>query len=77
MKSFHPLLRFLMSFLLWFICVFITIISIFFLLRVISYYLIGGRFLFSYSDVLNALKIGGYCSFLCNAVSWFLHWRNN
>ncbi|AVZ56335.1 TPA: hypothetical protein GFX47_22580 [Escherichia coli] len=76
MKLTHLLLQFFTSFFLWFISIFITALSIFFFLRVFSYYLIGGHFLFSSIDVVKALKIGGYCSLLCNAVSWFLHWRN-
>lgn len=76
MKLTHLQLQLFTSFFLWFIGVFITTLSIFFLLRVFSYYLIGGRFLFSYVDVVKALKIGGYCSLLCNAASWFLRWRN-
>ncbi|SQA62736.1 Uncharacterised protein [Yokenella regensburgei] len=76
MRLTHLPLQLFTSFFLWFIGIFITTLSIFFLLRVFSYYLIGGHFLFSYVDVVKALKIGGYCSLLCNAVSWFLRWRN-
>ena len=76
MKLVDFLLRFSISFFLWFIGLFITVIAIFFLMRVISYYLMGGDFLFSYIDVMRALKIGGYYSLLCNVGSWFLHWRN-
>lgn len=67
MKLTHLVLQLFTSFFLWFIGIFITTLSIFFLLRVFSYYLIGGHFLFSCVDVVKALKISGYCSLLCNA----------
>jgi hypothetical protein len=70
------LVRFLMTLFIWFFSIFFMAIIIFFFMRLFAFYWIGGGFLFSYTDILRALKIGTYCSVLCNVGIWLLYWRN-
>ncbi len=65
--------RFLVTVLIWFIAIFIMSIAIFFFTRVFVFYWIGGDFLFSYVDIMKALKIAVYCSLLCSIGSWVLY----
>ncbi|CAH5697085.1 hypothetical protein AI2999V1_3843 [Enterobacter cloacae] len=65
--------RFLVTVLIWFIAIFIMSIAIFFFTRVFAFYWIGGDFLFSYVDIMKALKIAVYCSLLCSIGSWVLY----
>ncbi len=70
------LLRFLMTLLIWFFAIFIMAIAMFFFIRVFAFYGVGGDFLFSYADVVRALKIAVYCSSLCSLGSWILYRYN-
>jgi hypothetical protein len=73
----QPLLqRFLMTVLIWFFAIFIMAVAIFFFIRVFAFYWIGGDFLFSYVDIVKALKIAVYCSLLCSIGSWILYRSN-
>ncbi|MDN0122580.1 hypothetical protein QVN60_05105 [Yersinia aleksiciae] len=76
MKYQSLLQRFLMTVLIWFFAIFIMAITIFFSIRVFAFYWIGGDFLFSYADIVKALKIAVYCSLLCSLGSWILYRSN-
>lgn len=76
MKYQSLLQRFLMTVLIWFFAIFIMALVIFFSIKVFAFYWIGGDFLFSYVDIVRALKIAVYFSLLCSLVSWILY-RNN
>ncbi|ARD39360.1 hypothetical protein B6E78_08210 [Edwardsiella ictaluri] len=71
------LLRFLMTLLIWFFAIFIMAVVILFFMRLFAFYWIGGDFLFSYVDIVRALKISAYCSMLCSVGTWLLYWRNS
>ncbi|MFH8133452.1 hypothetical protein ABU178_04550 [Pantoea osteomyelitidis] len=72
----YLLLRFVMTFSICFFAIFFMAAVIFFIMRIFAFYWIGGDFLFSYADIVRALKIGGYCSLLCSAGGWVLCWLN-
>ena len=76
MKHQSPLQRILMTALIWFLAIFIMAVAIFFFIRVFAFYWIGGDFLFSYIDIVKALKIAVYCSLLCSIGSWVLYRSN-
>lgn len=76
MQSTFRLLRFLATNTIWIIAIFFMAISIFFIMRVIAFYLIGGDFLFSSNDVFKSFKISILCGPLCSIGSWFLYWHN-
>jgi len=69
-------MRFLVTVLIWFAAIFIMSITIFLFIKVVAFYFIGGDFLFSYIDIMKALKIAAYCSLLCSLVSWVLYRSN-
>lgn len=76
MKCQSLLQRFIMTMLIWFFAIFIMAVAIFFFIRVFAFYWIGGDFLFSCIDIVNALKIAVYCSLLCSIGSWILYRSN-
>ncbi|MDA6076138.1 hypothetical protein O0544_02415 [Edwardsiella anguillarum] len=57
--------------------IFIMAVVILLFMRLFAFYWIGGDFLFSYADIVRALKISAYCSMLCSVGTWFLYWRNS
>ena len=69
-------MRFLVTALIWFAAIFIMSIAIFFSIRVVAFYCIGGDFLFSYIDIMKAFKIAVYCSLLCSIGSWVFYLTN-
>lgn len=74
MKLKHLLFRFLSTTIIWFFAIFFMAMFIFFTIRVIAFYLIGGEFLFSFNDVIKSLNISMLCSPLCSIGTWILCW---
>lgn len=77
MKTQIHLLRFLATIIIWIIAIFIMAITIFFILRVIAFYGIGGDFLFSSGDIYKAYKISILCGPLCGIGTWLLNWYHS
>ncbi len=76
MKLKHFLFRFLLTMIIWFFAILFMAVLIFFIIRVVAFYLIGGDFLFSFNDVEKSINISILCSPLCSIGTWILY-RNN
>lgn len=69
-------LQFSLTTIIWFFAIFFMAILIFFAIRVVAFYLIGGEFLFSFNDIIKALNISILCSPMCSIGTWILYWNN-
>lgn len=77
MQSKFRLLRFLATNIIWVIAIFILATLIFFIMRVVAFYWIGGEFLFSSNDIFKSFKISMLCGPLCSIGCWFLYWHKS